>query len=1812
MNIFNNTVAKLSAAALFFAAASSLAQDQNASSVWALDGVATSAVRQSAIPPFSEELEGQRSIMLTLSLDHQLFLEAYNDYSDIYPIGSPDGIPENTYVHDFTYVGYFDPGLCYSYANGVFGTSGTATAKYCDDPENSTTGGGWSGNFLNWLTMTRMDLVRFVLYGGYRSTDSPATADSPSLTVLERAYLPQDTHSFAKYYPGSDINRLTDGLPSTCSGTGEQCSGYTFCNTTQPDQSIKDKYSQDFEIMALPPLLRAVEGNYSLWASNERYQCVIKSEIPQMDFQGLAFEFDSRGKNGNIPERTGINAFGDVPESATDYTVRVRVCDQNAPAMESFCHTYSEKNNKPRGVLQEKGEGGQVHFGLLTGSYSANKSFGALRKNISSFADEVNADGTFVYPPLSQLVASGTRIPTDVSIVNSIIGNLNALRIIDYKFRSAGDSDQDRAIWSGTYHKDTADVIGNCWWEWTTFQNGRCRNWGNPFSEILAESYLYYANADKMAVSEVNDDGLLPGLTVATWPTVSGTEPDTDGAQACPNMNVLAFNSSSVTYDSGEEHVSDQSTFKNLAGETTNSLFGVSGSTTIQSLTTTLGSRELDATKKYFIGRVSGGSEDGQCTPKEIPGTDLSLVSGTCPEAPNLYGSYWGAGLAHFVHTNDVIPATTERKDTITTYGITLSGAQPKITLDLPPAAPTQRVVIIPACRNRGRTGGENPGPKGNCSLVDFKPVEVFRPNEAGVYQAKYYIGWEDSEQGGDYDLDLSGTLTITYNPSDVSGRPLVVASQIIYESAQSEMHFGYVITGTTNDDGVHFPSRVGSIDDEYNFHPRRDGEPRSDDDAYFDIVNNGGLNEAQKRQQLEEFNRERRVDPNTITSDCLAHPHCANDSTNSRIQIMSFAPGSSSDQGEIESPLFYAAKWGAFDDFAHGKEDSRSGNGLIDDGEERREAYAEVSDPAQLKEALFQAIGGISDKPITGTGAAIATTALTGEGLTLSTLFLPEYGTPEKKVQWVGRLNGLFRADEETWEDSAEPWGVRTDADFIVRFKTDEDNQTVFDRYKLSGIRDNFGRFTQDQLTLEEEGVPYSNLRSVWNARDQLANLSQDTITNQRAYSTQAGSGRYIFTAVDVDDDGQVTDDEKFDFVSDRFSATGITGQGLVEDNFRLIDAGSPENATKVVDYIRGYEGIDGFRNRTVAISQTARNGVTTTADKPWLLGDIIHSTPAMVGRPNELYDSSRIGDASYSKFRSIYAGRRLVTYVGANDGMLHAFNGGFAVPYVEDIGTEDAPELVSRFSYQTKPTAASSVTAHPLGSELWAYVPYNLLPQLKWLTDPNFRHVYYVDSNVNQFDVNIFPHSTTHPEGWGTIIVVGMRFGGSDTVIDVNGTDPDGATTLRSAYIVFDVTDPESAPNLLGEISDPSLGYTMGDIDVISFRDPKPNGAFTISDGTALPKNQWFLVFGSGPRGGDALANATSDQSAKLFALDLNKLARGTIDLESVNIAGSDESYVGGVTAMDWNDDFDDDMLYFGTVGTGDGAGDPKGSLRHAQLVWDNGSPGSLSVTTARLLDDVNLPFSREPLAIKESAFGGYWIYAATGKFVVKNHVDEIDDNQAFGLRVNATSGSFPWMISGSLSSADDLKDVSDVKVITGVTVIEGEGELPDQFNRTFTVQEEGKPDTTPEEIARVIRTDFKGWSKNFRPNELSNTRPFFYGSTLGLTTVSPVTEGCSPSGKSRLYVLNMFNGLPQTESDVFVLGSDGSTTIVNKDSPSGTGELADSIEYDTPLNDASEDGKPIIKCQTGCDVPFPGEMPPGVPTRRSWREVPLDDLN
>lgn len=136
-----------------------------------------------AVPPI---------VMLNITKDQNLYQKAYNDYSDL----DGDGFIETTYKHTIDYYGYFDSYKCYTYGSGVFSPVTTGTGSYTGT-KPADCGGSWHGNFLNWASMSRMDAVRKLLYGGLRSTDGTGAA---GITVLERAYIPTDAHSWAKYY----------------------------------------------------------------------------------------------------------------------------------------------------------------------------------------------------------------------------------------------------------------------------------------------------------------------------------------------------------------------------------------------------------------------------------------------------------------------------------------------------------------------------------------------------------------------------------------------------------------------------------------------------------------------------------------------------------------------------------------------------------------------------------------------------------------------------------------------------------------------------------------------------------------------------------------------------------------------------------------------------------------------------------------------------------------------------------------------------------------------------------------------------------------------------------------------------------------------------------------------------------------------------------------------------------------------------------------------------------------------------------------------------------------------------------------------------------------------------------------------------------------------------------------------------------------------------------------------------------------------------------------------------------------------------
>ncbi|WP_062268561.1 hypothetical protein [Endozoicomonas arenosclerae] len=176
-------------------------------------------------------------VLFALSFDHELFKKAYSDHTDI----DGDGVMDITYTDTIDYYGYFESDWCYTYTSSRFQPSVRATGT--NGHSCTTSGAPWSGNFLNWGTMSRIDLIRKVLYGGMRITDST------TLTTLERAEIPFDFHAFSKIYTGSDVEDFTPYSSSSI----------TLCNLNQSQSGA--------------PLMRAKGTNDPNWAGLSRVRC---------------------------------------------------------------------------------------------------------------------------------------------------------------------------------------------------------------------------------------------------------------------------------------------------------------------------------------------------------------------------------------------------------------------------------------------------------------------------------------------------------------------------------------------------------------------------------------------------------------------------------------------------------------------------------------------------------------------------------------------------------------------------------------------------------------------------------------------------------------------------------------------------------------------------------------------------------------------------------------------------------------------------------------------------------------------------------------------------------------------------------------------------------------------------------------------------------------------------------------------------------------------------------------------------------------------------------------------------------------------------------------------------------------------------------------------------------------------------------------------------------------------------------------------------------------------------------------------------
>lgn len=419
--------------------------------------------------PLTATPNAKPMVMLVASKDHKLFYEAYNDASDV----DGDGTLDIRFKPSITYSGLFDPDLCYTHDNaatnsGLFTPSGAATAGKCSS--------AWSGNWLNYVTTSRMDALRVALYGGHREVDSTTE------TILRRAYVPQDAHSWAKEYTSQAVDGylITDYTPLSQPESGKR---HFFGNLTANATTNCATLSSCSD---LPPLLSVVENTTKRvweWASKER---------PVLD-----------GSHGG---------------TRTDRTVRVKVCTAD---YHEGCKQYPNGQWKPIGLLHEYGETELMQFGLITGSYDKNMSGGVLRKVVSTFKSEVDTNSG---------VFTGSA---------TIVSTFDKIRIRDYNNTRTdqaykGGWQTTSAMTEGSF-SDWGNPIGEMIYEALRYFAGKATattayvttgtpkdnevglpsaTWDDPYNSTSAAKAPTCAKANILAISDPNpsfDSDQIPG-----------------------------------------------------------------------------------------------------------------------------------------------------------------------------------------------------------------------------------------------------------------------------------------------------------------------------------------------------------------------------------------------------------------------------------------------------------------------------------------------------------------------------------------------------------------------------------------------------------------------------------------------------------------------------------------------------------------------------------------------------------------------------------------------------------------------------------------------------------------------------------------------------------------------------------------------------------------------------------------------------------------------------------------------------------------------------------------------------------------------------------------------------------------------------------------------------------------------------------------------------------------------------------------------------------------------------------------------------
>lgn len=460
------------------------------------------------------------------------------------------------------------------------------------------------------------------------------------------------------------------------------------------------------------------------------------------------------------------------------------------------------------------------------------------------------------------------------------------------------------------------------------------------------------------------------------------------------------------------------------------------------------------------------------------------------------------------------------------------------------------------------------------------------------------------------------------------------------------------------------------------------------------------------------------------------------------------------------------------------------------------------------------------------------------------------------------------------------------------------------------------------------------SNIADRTSSASSVALNSGTVADNSRIYQARFDSGDWSgqLLAFNVESDGQLGSIawDASDNIPNPGQRIIVTSDGSDGQRFRWNALNNTQQAQlgnnqAVLSYIRGN-----------ASNETVNGG--TFRSRSNRLGDIINSAPAYLGAPSSRYrDNWGNGAAEnaspYSQFRADYLDRDPLIFVGANDGMLHAFNAGS-------------------------------------GREEFAYIPNAVLPRLNELTDPNYNHKYFVDGSPTIVDAFI-------NGAWRSVLVSGLN-GGGQGVFALDVTNPGDFDTEASAadQVLWEFTDRD----------DEDLGFTYGDPSIVRLQ----NGVWA-----ALFSGGYNNTFDNDGDGADN-DSSDGDAVLYLVNLaNGNLIARFDTKTGAAEdpTGASRPNGLGTPSAVDINGDQVADFIYAGDLfGNMWKIDISAGNANSWDFAYKQGN-NPLPIFTACADNNCNAgnvqPITSRPVVVNHPTSSGYQVLFGTGKYF------EVGDN-------------------------------------------------------------------------------------------------------------------------------------------------------------------------------------------------------------------------